>query len=79
MCGVNRAESRGFCDSPPEFRLARAALHYWEEPCISGKNGSGTVFFSGCNLKCVYCQNKDINAAMTDAYNELKDFNIRCE
>lgn len=61
MCGVNRAESRGFCDSPPEFRLARAALHYWEEPCISGKNGSGTVFFSGCNLKCVFCQNHEIS------------------
>ena len=41
-------------------RVARASLHMWEEPCLTGKNGSGTVFFSGCNLKCVYCQNKSI-------------------
>ncbi len=43
--------------------ISRAALHFWEEPCLSGKEGSGTVFFSGCNLKCVYCQNKDISRA----------------
>lgn len=60
-CGVNRKEKYGFCSSPEEFRIARAALHYWEEPCISGKHGSGTVFFSGCNLKCVYCQNSEIS------------------
>ena len=47
--------------SPAAFRLARAALHFWEEPCISGKNGSGTVFFSGCSLRCVYCQNEEIS------------------
>lgn len=47
--------------SPEKFRIARAALHYWEEPCISGENGSGAVFFSGCNLKCVYCQNFEIS------------------
>lgn len=61
MCGANRKNNLGFCASPQEFRLARAALHYWEEPCISGKNGSGTVFFSGCNLKCVFCQNHEIS------------------
>lgn len=44
-----------------KIKIARAALHYWEEPCISGENGSGTVFFCGCNLKCVYCQNKKIS------------------
>lgn len=60
-CGVNRDEKTGFCDSPSGFRVARAALHFWEEPCISGKNGSGTVFFSGCNLKCVFCQNSEIS------------------
>lgn len=43
--------------------IARAALHFWEEPCLSGKEGSGTVFFSGCNLRCVYCQNKEISRA----------------
>ena len=60
-CGVNRKEKNGFCASPQNFRVARAALHYWEEPCISGKKGSGTVFFSGCNLKCVFCQNHEIS------------------
>lgn len=60
-CGVNRNEKEGFCSSPQEFRVARAALHFWEEPCISGKKGSGTVFFSGCNLKCVFCQNNEIS------------------
>ncbi len=60
-CGVNRNEKVGFCASPQNFRVARAALHYWEEPCISGKKGSGTVFFSGCNLKCVFCQNHEIS------------------
>ncbi len=60
-CNVDRSEHLGFCQSPEKFRLARAALHFWEEPCISGKNGSGTVFFSGCNLKCVFCQNSEIS------------------
>lgn len=60
-CGANRENVLGFCSSSNEFRVARAALHFWEEPCISGKNGSGTVFFSGCNLKCVFCQNYEIS------------------
>lgn len=60
-CNVNRDESVGFCKSPLQFKVARAALHYWEEPCLSGKNGSGAVFFSGCNLKCVFCQNFEIS------------------
>lgn len=60
-CNADRENSVGFCKSPAEFRLARAALHFWEEPCISCENGSGTVFFSGCNLKCVYCQNYEIS------------------
>lgn len=60
-CGVDRENHSGYCQSPENFKLARAALHYWEEPCISGKSGSGAVFFSGCNLKCVYCQNGEIS------------------
>ncbi|MBR4242014.1 MAG: radical SAM protein, partial [Eubacterium sp.] len=60
-CNINRNEKIGFCQSPNEFRLARAALHFWEEPVISGKEGSGAVFFSGCNLKCVFCQNYEIS------------------
>lgn len=61
-CNVDRSVNLGFCQSPDNFRIARAALHFWEEPCISGKEGSGTVFFSGCNLKCVFCQNYEISA-----------------
>ncbi len=60
-CNIDRDKESGICRSPNEFRLARAALHYWEEPCISGKNGSGTIFFSGCNLGCVFCQNYEIS------------------
>lgn len=60
-CGVNRNRSVGFCQSTAKPRIARAALHYWEEPCISGRNGSGAVFFSGCTLKCCYCQNFKIS------------------
>lgn len=61
-CGVNRlAGQTGFCGMNATLRIARAALHFWEEPCLSGAEGSGTVFFSGCNLRCVYCQNHDIS------------------
>lgn len=60
-CNIDRAKNAGFCQSPAEFKVARAALHYWEEPLISGKKGSGAVFFSGCNLRCVYCQNYEIS------------------
>ena len=64
-CGVNRKEGqKGFCQMDGTLRVARAALHMWEEPCISGESGSGAVFFSGCNLRCVYCQNFDIAAGM---------------
>lgn len=60
-CNVDRGLGKtGFCKVPNHIKVARAALHYWEEPCISGEEGSGTVFFSGCNLRCVYCQNKKI-------------------
>lgn len=50
----------GYCGMPDEIYAAKAALHMWEEPCISGEEGSGTVFFSGCPLRCIYCQNRDI-------------------
>lgn len=60
-CHVNRLAGQvGFCGQTAELTAARAALHYWEEPCISGGTGSGAVFFSGCNLQCVFCQNHDI-------------------
>jgi len=60
-CNVNRREGKiGYCGQTYEIEVARAALHKWEEPCISGERGSGTVFFSGCPLRCVYCQNHSI-------------------
>lgn len=60
-CHVNRlAGETGFCGQTADLMAARAALHFWEEPCISGAKGSGTVFFSGCSLRCVFCQNHDI-------------------
>lgn len=59
-CGVNRYEKTGYCKMPGEIYIAKAYLHKWEEPSISGEKGSGTVFFTGCNLKCVYCQNYKI-------------------
>lgn len=60
-CPVDRAGGeRGICGQTEEIRVARAALHYWEEPCISGENGSGAIFFSGCALHCVFCQNETI-------------------
>lgn len=62
MCGVNRKNGEvGFCGADSKIKIARCDLHFWEEPCISGKNGSGTVFFSHCNLRCVYCQNHKIS------------------
>lgn len=61
-CGINRAAGQtGVCGVSAEIRVARAALHYWEEPCISGEKGSGAVFFSGCSLHCVFCQNREIS------------------
>ena len=60
-CGVDRSAATGFCGMPDRVTIARAALHMWEEPCISGNAGSGTVFFSGCTLRCVFCQNYSIS------------------
>lgn len=60
-CGISRADGeRGVCGETATIRLARAALHFWEEPCISGTGGSGAIFFTGCPLRCVYCQNQPI-------------------
>lgn len=61
-CKKNRAKGEiGLCGAKDKIKAARASLHFWEEPCISGKNGSGTIFFSGCNLNCIFCQNKEIS------------------
>ncbi len=60
-CNIDRENKRGFCKSPIYPVICRAALHFWEEPCISGKNGSGTIFFKGCSLRCAFCQNYEIS------------------
>lgn len=83
MCGADREKNVGYCGAPREFKIARAGLHFWEEPPISGKNGSGTVFFSGCNLGCVYCQNYEIShenfgktvseKRLTEIFSELEE------
>ena len=60
-CGADRYKDSGFCSAGAEVLVSKAYLHRWEEPCISGSMGSGTVFFSGCNMKCVFCQNHYIS------------------
>ncbi len=83
-CGVDRISGQvGFCRTKGEIFVSRASLHHWEEPCISGTNGSGTVFFSGCNLSCVFCQNYKISRGdigkeitserLTEIFFELKE------
>ena len=80
-CGADRSRGElGFCASGPDAVVARAAPHYWEEPCISGSRGSGTVFFSGCSLRCVYCQNRAISSGevgKTLSPEELRDLFLR--
>ena len=61
QCNIDRTLAKGFCNEKSTLHVSRASLHMWEEPCISGKNGSGTVFFSGCNMGCVFCQNYEIS------------------
>ncbi len=62
QCGAARADGAiGYCGVPWEFLVSRVSLHLWEEPAISGRKGSGTIFFSGCNLRCVFCQNREIS------------------
>ncbi len=70
-CGVDRECKRGACNAPYFPHIAKAALHMWEEPCISGKNGSGAIFFCGCNLRCVFCQNYEISSgSVGDIYDD---------
>ncbi len=82
-CKVDRTVKAGYCRELAELHVARASLHMWEEPCISGKGGSGTVFFSGCNMGCVFCQNRAISKGevgkiitlerLVDIFFELED------
>lgn len=80
-CGADRRTGKGVCSVGDEIKIARAAPHFWEEPCISGTKGSGAVFFTGCNMKCVFCQNYEISSGgkgkivtperLTEIYYEL--------
>ena len=72
-CGVNRSLLPGFCNETNKIKIARAALHYFEEPVISGQNGSGAVFFCGCNLRCIYCQNHAISTGDNAGFNVSKN------
>lgn len=76
-CGKERNEygGKGYCGAGEKARICRAALHMWEEPNISGKNGSGTVFFSGCTLRCEYCQNYEISRAYIGKEAEAGELN----
>ncbi len=82
-CGINRKLTTGYCGVGAGLKIARAALHFWEEPCISGKGGSGAVFFAGCNMGCIFCQNREISHTgkgkeisperLTEIFFELKE------
>ncbi|MBO5939175.1 MAG: radical SAM protein [Clostridia bacterium] len=65
-CGIDRSRTLGFCGQPKEIQIAKATLHFFEEPPISGTRGSGTVFFCGCSLRCEFCQNKKISRATSE-------------
>jgi len=73
-CGIDREQHIGVCGADNRIKIARAAPHFWEEPCISGKNGSGAVFFSGCTLRCVYCQNYEISSGGKGDFVNQEDF-----
>lgn len=76
QCNIDRSVAVGFCNESDVIRIARAAMHYYEEPCISGTEGSGAVFFCGCNLKCVFCQNAGISQGNFNGINPSVDSGI---
>ena len=81
-CGIDRRKSVGYCKTPADLYLCRAALHFWEEPPISGTRGSGTIFFSGCSLACVFCQNREISRGRNGkniSVTELSDIMLRLQ
>ena len=77
-CSVNRKMQTGVCGMLDKMVIARASLHLWEEPCISGDYGSGTIFFTGCNLKCIFCQNKQISTKNIGKEVTLEEFAAIC-
>ncbi len=78
-CGTDRNHSIGFCGAGNQLKAARAALHFYEEPFLSGKSGSGAVFFSGCSLHCIYCQNREISGGGEGGGRELFGIEITTE
>lgn len=70
-CNIDRSKSNGFCRADDKIHVSRVGLHMWEEPSISGERGSGTIFFTGCNLRCVFCQNRVISNSAS-AFSEAK-------
>ena len=77
-CLIDRTIKPGICGVKDKLIIARASLHYWEEPCISGNTGSGTIFFTGCNLKCIFCQNYDISTKLIGKEVNIDDFSNIC-
>lgn len=77
-CLVDRSKTTGVCGMKDKLVIARASLHMWEEPCISGENGSGTIFFTGCNLKCIFCQNRDISTKLIGQEVSIDEFADIC-
>jgi putative pyruvate formate lyase activating enzyme len=78
-CGVNRlAGEVGYCGCPKDMVIAKYSLHMWEEPCISGDNGSGTIFFSYCNMRCIFCQNYDISTLHKGRIVSIEEFSDIC-
>ena len=78
-CLVNRnANQLGYCLVLNKIKIGKAYLHKWEEPCITGKNGSGTIFFSNCNMKCVYCQNYYISSLNNGTEISIEKFASIC-
>lgn len=77
-CLVDRSNTVGFCGMKDKLVVAKAYLHKWEEPCISGTNGSGTIFFTGCNLKCIFCQNKEISTKLIGQEITVEEFSNIC-
>ena len=78
LCHIDRTKNPGICGAKNKMIIARASLHMWEEPCISGDDGSGTIFFSGCNLKCVFCQNYEISTKLIGKEVSVEEFSNIC-
>ena len=77
-CNIDRTKVKGYCNAKDKMVVARFSLHEWEEPPISGDKGSGTIFFSGCNLKCIFCQNYKISGELYGKEISLDEFKDIC-